>query len=170
MARKNEFKLPYAGIDNGLLFGENGDFSVVIKVTNPVIRFAGASISYDEFHQLLINLIKILGDGYILQKQDVICRGVYPDKPAGEYLQQKYNAHFAGRKYLKVDTYLTITRQVKRGAFYVFDAKALRDFRQAVDKVTDVLRAGRMEPVILTEPQICWSCRCCPCLLTGRLL
>lgn len=154
MARKNEFKLPYAGIDQGLLFGQNGDFSVVIRVINPVIRFAGASACYDEFHQLLINLIKILGDGYILQKQDVICRGVYPDKPAEEYLQQKYNTHFAGRKYLKVDTYLTITRQVKRGAFYVFDAKALRDFRQAIDKVTDVLQAGRMEPVILNEPQI----------------
>jgi hypothetical protein len=154
MPRKNEFKLPYAGIDQGLLFGQNGDFSVVIKVINLVIRFAGASASYDEFHQLLINLIKILGDGYILQKQDVICRGVYPEKPAEEYLQQKYNAHFAGRKYLKVDTYLTITRQVKRGAFYVYDAKALRDFRQAIDKVIDVLIAGRMEPVILDKPRI----------------
>lgn len=154
MARKNEFKLPYAGIENGLLFGQNGDFSVVIKVNNPVIRFAGAPASYDEFHQLLINLIKILGDGHILQKQDIICRGIYPDRPADEYLQQKYNAHFAGRKYLKVDTYLTITRQVKRGAFYVYDAKALRDFRQAVEKVMDVLRAGGMEPAILTGPQI----------------
>lgn len=149
MSRKNEFKLPYSGIDDGLLFGQNGDFSVVMKVTNPIVRFAGASSSYDEFHQLLINLIKILGDGYLLQKQDIICRGVYPEKPADEYLQIKYNRHFAGRKFLKIETYLTITRQVKKGAFYVFDAKALRDFRQAVEKVLDVLRAGKMEPVLL---------------------
>src|SRR5579859_4144635 len=114
MPRKNEFKLPYVGIDDGLLYGQNGDFSVVIHVTNPVIRFAGASSSYEEFHQLLINVIKILGDGYLLQKQDIICKGIYPNKPAGEYLQQKYNEHFAGRKYLKVESYLTITRQVKK--------------------------------------------------------
>ena len=154
MANKNEFKLPYAGIDEGLLIGQNGDFSVVVRVTNALVRFAGAPAAYDEFHQLLINIIKILGGGYLLQKQDVICRGIYPDKPADEYLQQKYNAHFAGRKYLKVDSYLTITRQVKKGAFYVHDAKAVRDFRQAVEKVLDVLRAGHMEPVLLDEPAL----------------
>ena len=40
MAAKSEFKLPYAGIaaDGGydLLFGLNGDFSVVISLKNPV--------------------------------------------------------------------------------------------------------------------------------------
>lgn len=154
MSSKNEFKLPYAGIDDSLLYGQNGDFSVVIKVTNPVIRFAGSSSAYEEFHQLLINLIKILGDGYLLQKQDIICKGIYPIRPAKEYLQQKYNEHFAGRKYLKIETYLTITRRVRRGAFYVFDARALRDFKQAMGKVMDVLVAGRMEPAILDAPAV----------------
>ena len=70
-----------------------------------------------------------MGDGYILQKQDVISRAAYQAKPAQEYLQQKYNEHFAGRECLAVDTYLTITRQVKKGAFYVYDARVLARFQ-----------------------------------------
>ena len=123
-------------------------------MTNPVIRYSAAAPAYDEFHQLLINVVKILGDGYLLQKQDVISRGIYPAKKADEYLQQKYNDHFAGRSFLKVDTYLTITRQVKKGAFYVYDAKAIRDFRQATDKVIDVLSAGKAAPKLLDEKAI----------------
>src|SRR6202042_3001080 len=83
-----------------------------------------------------------------------ISRSVYPLKKAGEYLQAKYNEHFAGRDFITVSTYLTITRQVKKGAFYVFDPKALRDFGQAVDKVVDILSAAKTEPKVLQEAQI----------------
>lgn len=151
---KQTFKLPYAGIDNGLLIGANGEISMVIKIINPVIRYSASAPAYEEFHQLMINIVKILGDGYLLQKQDVISRGVYPSKEAPEYLQQKYNDHFKGRSFLKVDTYLTITRQVRKGAFYVYDAKGLRDFRQATGKVLDVLSAGKTSPKILDEKAI----------------
>ena len=84
-----------------------------------------------------------MGDGYILQKQDIISRSPYQSEPAQEYLQQKYNAHFQGRECLQVETYLTMTRQVKKGAFYVYDARLLRDFRQAVGKVLDILTISR---------------------------
>ena len=151
---KQTFKLPYAGVDDGLLIGANGEVSVVIQITNPVIRYSAAAPAYVEFHQLLINIVKILGDGYILQKQDIISRGIYPAKKADEYLQQKYNDHFAGRRFLKVDTYLTITWQVKKGAFYVYDAKAIQDFRQAIGKVMDVLSAGKTAPKLLDEKAI----------------
>lgn len=151
---KQIFKLPYAGIDNGLLIGANGEISIVIQITNPVIRYSAAAPAYDEFHQLLISIVKILGDGYFLQKQDMISRGIYPGKKADEYLQQKYNDHFAGRRFLKVDTYLTITRQVRKGTFYVYDGKAIRDFRQAIGKVMDVLSAGKAAPKLLDEKAI----------------
>jgi hypothetical protein len=105
---------------------------LLLKITNPVIRYSAAASAYEEFHGLMTNIVKILGDGYLLQKQDVISKSKYPLKPAGEYLQGKYNAHFAGRDFIKVDTYLTITLQVKKGAFYVYDPKALKDFLQAV--------------------------------------
>ena len=158
MAAKSEFKLPYAGIaaDGGydLLFGLNGDFSVVISLKNPVEQFAASPEAYDDYHNLLINIVKLLGDGYLLQKQDIFSRSVYPLKQAGEYLQNKYNEHFSGRVYTEVRTYLTITRQVRKGAFYVYDQKALRDFRQSVAKVIDVLEAAKTSPVLLNEKQL----------------
>src|SRR3569833_9223 len=141
MTGKQAFKMPYIGIDHyfgtDLLIGAGGECSVVIGITNPVTRFSAASSAYDEFHALMINVVKIMGDGYLLQKSDVISRQKYPLKEGGEYLQQKYNAHFAGRDYIQVNTYITLTKQVRKGAIYVFDKKALRDFSQQLDKVMD---------------------------------
>ncbi len=147
MAVKTLFNIPYAGVDKDgeydLLIGLNGECSVVIQLVNPVIRYSAYPTGYEEFHHLLINVVKILGDGYLLQKQDIISRSPYKGPPATEYLQKQYNAHFDGRECLQVATYLTITRQVKKGAFYVYDGRVLRDFRQAVGKVLDVLPASK---------------------------
>lgn len=154
MAAKTLFNIPYAGVDKSgtydLLIGRNGECSVVIRVVNPVIRYAAYPAGYDEYHSLLINIVKVLGDGHILQKQDIISHAKWRGKPSGEYLQQKYNEHFEGRECLQTATYLTITRQVKKGAFYVYDAKALRDFRQLISKVIDILPA----PEVLDESSI----------------
>ncbi len=143
MAVKTLFNIPYAGVDKDgeydLLIGLNGECSVVIQLVNPVIRYSAYPAGYDEFHHLLINVVKILGDGYLLQKQDIISRSPYKGPPATEYLQKRYNAHFDGRECLQVTTYLTITRQIKKGAFYVYDGRVLRDFRQAIGKVLDIL-------------------------------
>jgi conjugation system TraG family ATPase len=158
MAAKKVFKIPYAGVDTSgefdLLIGLNGEYSVIISHINPVVRFSASPSGYDEFHALVISIVKMLGDGYILQKQDIISRSVFPDKPAEEYLQKKYNEHFAGRYFAKTTTYLTITRQVKKGAFYVFNAKALVEFRQTINKVLDVLTAAKTSPVLLKEKEI----------------
>jgi conjugation system TraG family ATPase len=143
MAAKTLFEIPYAGVDKSggfdLLIGLNGNFSVVIQMANPVTRYSAYPAGYEEFHYLLINIVKVLGDGYILQKQDIISRSAWHGTEAEEYLQRKYNDHFEGRECVRVNTYLTITRQVKKGAFYVYDAKALRSFRQAIGKVLDLL-------------------------------
>jgi len=154
MAGKTEFKLPYTAIADDLLYGATGDFSAILSIINPVVQYGASPEAYDEYHNLLINIVKLLGDGYILQKLDVFCKAVYPNKPATEFLQQQYNAHFAGRTYVKIDTYIVVTRQVKKGAFYVYDAKALRDFRQVIAKITDVLTAANMQPKMLEEKQI----------------
>ncbi|WP_439698153.1 TraG family conjugative transposon ATPase [Mucilaginibacter sp. AW1-7] len=158
MAAKKVFKIPYAGVDTSgefdLLIGLNGEYSIIISLINPVVRFSASPSGYDEFHALVISIVKMLGDGYILQKQDIISRSAFPDKPAEEYLQKKYNEHFAGRSCAKTTTYLTITRQVKKGAFYVFNAKALVEFRQTINKVVDVLTAAKTSPALLKEKEI----------------
>lgn len=158
MGAKKTFELPYIGVDRvrdfDLLYGANGEFSVVIEMQNPVVQFAASPAAYEEFHSLLTGIIKILGDGYLLQKQDILYRLPYPLKKAEEYLQQKYNEHFAGREQLKIKSFLTITKQVKKGHFYVYDPKHLRDFSTSVFKVMDVLTAARAEPRVLKEREI----------------
>ncbi|MFA6083406.1 TraG family conjugative transposon ATPase [Mucilaginibacter sp.] len=154
MAVKTLFNIPYAGVDRDgeydLLIGLNGECSVVIQMVNPVIRYSAYPAGYEEFHHLLINVVKVLGDGYVLQKQDIISRSPYKSPPASEYLQKQYNAHFDGRECLQVTTYLTITRQVKKGAFYIYDARVLRDFRQAIGKVLDIVTSS----IALNERQL----------------
>ncbi|QXV63664.1 TraG family conjugative transposon ATPase [Mucilaginibacter sp. 21P] len=147
MAVKNLFDVPYAGVDrNGdydLLIGLTGEYSLIIEVANPVIRYAADPSGYEAFHYLLINIVKILGEGHLLQKHDIISRSKYHAPGTGEYLQQHYNAHFEGRECLQVSTYLTITKQIKKGNFYTYDAKGLQDFLQAVGKVLDVLPGAK---------------------------
>jgi conjugation system TraG family ATPase len=158
MSRKHQvFKLPYIGVQPGdpdMLIGESGECSVVIRVLNPVTRYSAAAGAYDDFHRLMNNIVKIVGDGYLLQKLDVLSKAVYPLKTSAEYLQRKYFEHFAGREYVKVDTYLILTLQVKKGAFYVFDQKALRDFKQLIGKVLDLLHAAKTSPEVLREGAI----------------
>lgn len=158
MPAKQVFDVPYIGVDKSgsydLLLGKGGESSVIIAITNPVVRYSAAPAAYEEFHQLMIKIVKVLGDGHILQKQDIISKTIYPEKPAGEYLQQKYNAHFAGRDHLEIRTYLTITRPVKKSAFYVYDAKAQLNFRQVMSKVLDILDTSGTAPKILNEAEI----------------
>lgn len=158
MAKKNTFNLPFLGIDRtqdyDLLYGVNGEPSVVIRISNPVLQYGGAADEYGTFHSLFNNVIKILGSGYLLQKQDIISRSIYQYEPAKEYLQDKYNRHFQGRERVQISSYLTITRQVKKGNFYVYDPTQLRDFMQAVHKVTAVLDAGGACPKVLKEKEI----------------
>lgn len=147
MAGKSLFNIPYAGVDHAgdldLLIGMKGEFSAVIRMNNPVIRFSAYLEGYQEFHYLLINIAKVLGDGYLLQKHDIISKNPYRSPPASEYLQEAYNQHFDGRECLTIKTYLTITKQVKKGSFYVYDPKSVIDFSHAVNKVLDLLPSSR---------------------------
>ena len=156
--QKNSFELPYAGIDqhNGLslLYGLRGDYSVIFKIQNPVLQYAADPDGYNSYHGLLLNLVKILGEGYIIQKQDVFCRKQYKGKPAAEFLQEKYHEHFEGREYTAIFTYLIITRQIKRNAFYVFDLKALNEFKQSVLKTNDLLSGAGLQPILMEEKDI----------------
>lgn len=158
MRKHYEFKMPYLGLDHYedmvLLYGLNGEFSVVIRLVNPVLQYSGSTEKYYEFHSLFNNILKILGSGYLVQKQDILSKYPYPYKPASEYLQDKYNRHFEGRMATQIHTFLTITRQVKKGSFYTFDPKMLRDYKQNITKVMDVLATAGTAPRLLIEKEV----------------
>ncbi|NVM66923.1 conjugation system TraG family ATPase [Mucilaginibacter sp. SG538B] len=154
MGAKKLFNIPYAGIDkNGpyhMLIGERGDCSVIFRMTNPVIRFSADAAGYEEFQRLLINMIGILGDGYIVQKLDIISKVGYNAGSHTEYLQQKYHEHFDGRERFVVETYLTITRPLKKGRLYVKNQQTQKEFLQAIAKVAGIIPGASL----LLEPDI----------------
>ncbi|MGJ1405135.1 TraG family conjugative transposon ATPase [Sphingobacterium siyangense] len=156
--RKTTFEMPYVGIDHyqgmSVLYGDRGDFSVVMRLTNPVLQYGADPEAYTVFQQVLLNVIKILGEGHIIQKHDVFIKRKYRPKPASEFLEQKYQEHFEGREYTEIRTYLTVTRQVKKGAFYTYDKKVLVTFGQNMAKVHDLLSGAALNPSYLTEAEI----------------
>jgi len=156
--RKTAFEMPYMGIDHyqgmSVLYGDRGDFSAVMRLTNPVLQYGADPEAYTVFQQVLLNVIKILGEGHIIQKHDVFIKRKYRPKPASEFLEQKYQEHFEGREYTEIRTYLTVTRQVKKGAFYTYDKKVLVTFGQNMAKVFDLLSGAALNPSYLTEAEI----------------
>ncbi|WP_312362451.1 TraG family conjugative transposon ATPase [Sphingobacterium sp.] len=156
--RKTAFEMPYVGIDHyqgmSILYGDRGDFSVVMRLTNPVLQYGADPEAYTAFQQVLLNVIKILGEGYIIQKHDVFIKRKYQPKAATEFLEQKYQEHFEGREYTEIRTYLTVTRLVKKGAFYTYDKKVLAAFGQNMAKVFDLLSGAALTPAYLTEAEI----------------
>src|SRR5690606_25870419 len=155
---KTAFRMPYAGIDHyrgeALLYGERGDFSAVFRIRNPVMQYGADPEPYTAYHGALLNMIKILGEDHIVQKQDIFSRKNFGGAEATAFLQRKYNEHFHGREYTAIVTYLTVTRQVKRGAFYVHDPKALADFAQHMDKLHDLLHGAGLAPERLDEQSL----------------
>src|SRR3546814_16333857 len=123
-------------------------------VCSSELRYAADPNAYLGYHGLLLNLVKIVGEGHNLQKTDVFHRQKYLPVGTTEFLQEKYQQHFAGREYTAVSTYLTLTKQVKKSAFYTFDAKALHDFRQLTSKARDLLAGAGLQPRLLSEGEI----------------
>jgi len=158
LKQKNEFKMPYVGIDEtsgrAILYGEKGDFSVIFKLNNLAIQYGADPEPYNIYQHLLLNVIKIVGEGYIIQKHDVFSRKKYKAKKSKAFLQEKYNEHFQGREYTSISTYLTLTRVVKRSAFYVYDAKVLSDFLDHVAKIYDLFNGSGLDSKVLTKSEI----------------
>jgi len=156
--RKTAFEVPFAGVDRygdlALLYGKQGEFSAIFRIRNPVPRYGADPEGYTAFQHVMLGAIKILGEGHVLQKQDIFIRKCFRAPEAGEFLQRKYNGHFNGRPYTEIRTYLTVTRQVKRGAFYTYNPKVLADFAQNIDKLSDLLAGSGMAPALLGEAEI----------------
>lgn len=157
MARKNEFKIPYIGVEDdnsmGNIYNKPGDHSAIIKITNPVIQYSADSDGYNDFHSLFDNMVKILGAGHVIQKQDVFSHKKYTPKQNRDYLDQKYNEHFEGRSFSEIQTYLIITRTVK-SSFMKHSDKEYKLFHQKVNKVIDLLAQAKMSPVALSAAAI----------------
>lgn len=157
MSKKKQFKMPYIGValdTYNILYQENGDYSVVITCQNPILQYDADQEAYYTFHAIYSNLIKTLGAGYTIQKQDIITKKNYEGRKSDDFLSSKYNEHFLGRQYNEIITNLIITKNVKRSTFFSYDEKEFDGFIKRIGKVLDVLNSKKLNPKVLSEREI----------------
>ena len=126
----------------GILYTKNGDYSAVLKMENPVLKYSANIDAYYGFTSLLNSLTQTLGEGYALHKQDIFCRRRFhhDGKGSGEFLSASYFRYFEGREYTDARTYLVITQESRGSKLFSYDARKWRDFMVKAVKVRDQLR------------------------------
>ena len=126
----------------GILYTKNGDYSAVLAMENPVLKYSANIDAYYGFTSLLNSLTQTLGEGYALHKQDIFCRRRFHSggKDSGEFLSASYFRYFEGREYTDARTYLVITQESRGSKFFSYDARKWRDFMVKAVKVRDQLR------------------------------
>lgn len=129
--KKNKlFKELYFSIEEterhvGILYTKGGDYSAILKIDNPVTQYCADIEAYYEFSNLLTSVVRTLGEGYALHKQDVFTRKGFEGEESDnrEYLSESYFNYFEGRPYTECQTYITIVQEVKKGRFNQYDEK-----------------------------------------------
>ena len=157
MAKKNLFELKLAGVKNDpfpILYHLKGDFSVVFKIHNSITQFKGDPELYKNFHRIFSDVVKLIGEGYTIQKQDIFCEEYYKSKPEEDYLQERFEEHFEGRAFNAVQSYLIITKNVMRSNFFVFNQKEFDTFVKKVKKIESILEEHHFDPKMLDEEEI----------------
>ena len=144
-AKKKVFDGLYAGLEetdgNVVLFSAKGEPSVIFEMTNPVQQLCTDAGQYIRFQDVLSNVVQTLGEGYALQKQDILCKQAYHhDVPEdAEFLTRSYFNDFEGREFTEIRTYLIVTQEAQRSQFVQYDPKTWLDFHTKVSKVDDIL-------------------------------
>jgi len=158
MEQKHEFSWPYLGISScsgfDLLCGEMGDFSLLISIENPVLALSADGRGYDDFLSQLKAVVNILGEGHIIQKQDIFCRKAFSQKEAENFLQQSYWSHFRNREYIEHHCYMILTCRAPRNSFFSFDQKRLDKFIDRAGKALDMLRSSGITLSVLDQAAI----------------
>lgn len=143
--KKKVFDGLYSGLEetdgNVVLFSAKGDPSVIFEMTNPVQQLCTDAGQYIRFQDVLSNVVQTLGEGYALQKQDILCKQAYHhDVPEdAEFLPRSYFNYFEGREFTEIRTYLIVTQEAQRSQFVQYDPKTWLDFHTKVSKVDDIL-------------------------------
>lgn len=157
--KKKRFQTPIIGIetidDISIMYNLVGDYSVVIKCENPVTEYAADVEAYYNFHDLFVNIIKMLGKNYCIQKQDIFSKKKYDvENKETDFLSYSYFNHFIGRTYTDVETYLILTYELPKGRMFTYDKKAFEIYLKNVVKVLDLLHNKKLKARLLDEKEI----------------
>ena len=163
-SKKRVFDGLYAQLEetdgNVVLFSAKGEPSVIFEMTNPVQQLCTDAEQYMLFQDVLSNIVQTLGEGYALQKQDILCRQAYshsvPDD--AEFLTKSYFKYFEGREFTEITTYLIITQEGQKSKFIAYDPKKWLDFHAKVSKVCDILSEKGIRFRKLSKPEVSEYC------------
>ena len=163
-SKKRVFDGLYAQLEetdgNVVLFSAKGEPSVIIEMTNPVQQLCTDAEQYMLFQDVLSNIVQTLGEGYCLQKQDILCRQAYsrsvPDD--AEFLTRSYFKYFEGREFTEITTYLIITQEGQKSRFIQYDPKKWLDFHAKISKVCDILYEKGIRHRKLSKPEVSEYC------------
>ena len=159
-SKKRIFDGLYAQLEetdgNVVLFSAKGEPSVIFEMTNPVQQLCTDAEQYMLFQDVLSNIVQTLGEGYALQKQDVLCKQSYRhDVPEdAEFLTRSYFKYFEGREFTEIRTYLIITQEAQKSQFVQYDPKKWLDFHSKVSKVNDILTEKGIRHRKLSKPEV----------------
>lgn len=159
---KRKFEIPFvacesygdSGVD--ILYSNDGNYSVIFSITNIAEQYAADGELYDAFHFLFMQIVKLLAEDYIIQKTDAVSTQIFERKIGKEddYLTKKYFQFFKGRKYKKIDTWLTITRIKKSNKFFTYSEKEMQDFVNKIYKLSDIFLNNNIPASLLNKEEI----------------
>lgn len=158
--RAKIFKEIYFSVDDidgiGVLYTKTGEFSAILSMQNPVQKSCADINEYGSFSNLMTSLMATLGEGYAIQKQDILTRKKFHSCDEGnkEFLSRSYFKYFEGREYTDCTTYITITQESKKSRLFSYDGKKWKDFLVKVGKVRDLLRDRGISSKFLTAREV----------------
>ncbi len=158
--QKTRFDALYSGIEevNGyaVLYTDKGLYSVIMEITNSVEQYSADIDAYYSYTEFITSIIKILGEGYALQKQDIFSKQEFRKELSDdeEYLSRAYFKYFDGRKYTDIKTYLVITQEKRSGNFFRFDKKIWREFHLKIEKIKDLFSSRKNSCKLLSSAEV----------------
>src|SRR5574344_556692 len=142
----------------GITYTKNGDYSAIIKMESPISKYSAETDKYYDFAQLMASISFTLGEGFIIQKQDIFARKVFNGKKymklSDTFYQKAYFRFFSGRSYMTSETYLCITQENRKSALFTYDSKKWEDFFINIHKVLDILHDAEIQAAFLKKNEV----------------
>lgn len=158
--RSKVFKDIYFSVEDvdgkGVIYTKLGEYSVILKIENPVRSYCSDTGSYYSYVDVFESLVQLLGEGYALHKQDIFARDYFDMPLSGQpqkFLSDSNFKFFRGRSYMSMQTYLIVTQENKRSTFKGYDPNKWRDFLVKSGKVYDLLSSSGIEVSFLGKEE-----------------
>lgn len=159
MGKKNVFERLYIGIeeikDFTVVYNSKGEYSIFFEIENIIEQYSADIDAYYSFSDVMTSVVRLLGEGYAVQKQDIFCKQKYEheykDLP---FLSRSYFKFFNGREYTELKTYLIITQERQKKGFLNYDKKKFKDFHLKIAKLQDFLSGNGIKIRKMSEKEI----------------